>query len=80
MHAERIGNFPLQYMSELANNKTEYYKQLSQLINKALDRMIMQSDIRDAFHGVHVTKFFADYHNNNNGIMFNVVLQVMEKC
>lgn len=75
MHAERIGSYPLHFMSELTNYKTEHYKHLTQQINNALDRMIMQSDIRDVFHGVHVTTF-SDDNKNHNGVMFNIVLQV----
>ncbi|XP_037809066.1 uncharacterized protein LOC119601901 isoform X2 [Lucilia sericata] len=77
MHAERIGNYSLQYVSELTDNKTEHYKQLSQLVINALDRMIMQSDFRDAYHGVKVTQF-EDDHKGNHGILINVLMQLSD--
>ncbi|XP_046812650.1 uncharacterized protein LOC111687833 isoform X2 [Lucilia cuprina] len=77
MHAERVGNYSLQYVSELKDKKTEHYKQLSQLVINALDRMIMQSDFRDAYHGVKVTQF-EDDHKSNPGILINVLIQLSD--
>lgn len=77
MHVERIGNYPLQYINELKDNKTEYYKQLTQLVKNALDRMVMQSDFRDAYHGAEVTQF-GENSKIHHGILVDVVLQVFK--
>ncbi|XP_072394533.1 uncharacterized protein [Diabrotica undecimpunctata] len=54
---DRIGKDPLHFYEDLKNtNSTEHYK-FVQATGEALDRMVMQSDLRDIFHGVTVHTF-----------------------
>ncbi|XP_050513157.1 uncharacterized protein LOC114340067 [Diabrotica virgifera virgifera] len=54
---DRIGKDPLHFYEDLRNtNSTEHYK-FVQATGEALDRMVMQSDLRDIFHGVKVHTF-----------------------
>ncbi|KAJ8922919.1 hypothetical protein NQ315_001461, partial [Exocentrus adspersus] len=54
---DRIGNDPLHYFDDLGDtNSTEFVK-FAHATREALDRMVMQSDVRDIFHGVQVHSF-----------------------
>ncbi|CAG9857190.1 unnamed protein product [Phyllotreta striolata] len=54
---DRIGRDRLHFYDDLKNpNSTEHYK-FTQATGEAIDRMVMQSDLRDAYHGVKVYGF-----------------------
>ncbi|XP_066139774.1 uncharacterized protein [Euwallacea fornicatus] len=76
---EKIGKTPLKYRSKLSmENSTEFMK-LSRKIQEALDRMVMQSDLRDIFHGVKVTGFYpVSTHRGQVGVVSKFYLQLSD--
>ncbi|XP_053968779.1 uncharacterized protein LOC128870209 [Anastrepha ludens] len=84
IQTDRIGNYKLLYDSTLDDNSTNHYKQLATFAKEAIDRMVMQSDFRDIYHGVKLTKFIPIEENyfpkdntkyNQQGISANFLLQ-----
>ncbi|KAJ0171090.1 hypothetical protein K1T71_013289 [Dendrolimus kikuchii] len=51
------GNESLYYQEDLANNSSKQYQTLAVATHEGINRMIMQSDLRDVYHGVHITGF-----------------------
>ncbi|XP_066261602.1 mucin-2-like isoform X2 [Euwallacea similis] len=76
---EKIGKTPLKYRNKLSmENSTEFMK-LSRKIHEALDRMVMQSDLRDIFHGVKVTGFYPISTNRGQtGVVSKFYLQLSD--
>ncbi|KAJ8941612.1 hypothetical protein NQ318_000318 [Aromia moschata] len=54
---ERIGRDKLHYFDDLADSNSTDFVKFAQATREALDRMVMQSDLRDIFHGVQVHAF-----------------------
>lgn len=51
------GNDKLKFHSNLSDNSTKEYNALAVAAHEGINRMVMQSDLRDVYHGVHVTGF-----------------------
>ncbi|XP_022217475.2 uncharacterized protein LOC111070827 [Drosophila obscura] len=51
METLRVGNYILKFNDGLKSNASNEYRHLSGIILDAVDRMIMQSDFRDVYHG-----------------------------
>jgi hypothetical protein len=51
------GNERLQFHENLADNSTKQYNALALATHEGINRMVMQSDLRDVYHGVHITGF-----------------------
>ncbi|XP_038219351.1 uncharacterized protein LOC119837692 [Zerene cesonia] len=51
------GNKRLKFHPNLADNSTKEYHNLAIATHEGINRMVMQSDLRDVFHGVHITGF-----------------------
>lgn len=47
----------LKYEDALRNPSSPKYSHLMQVVHDAIDRMVMQSELRDVYHGVHVAGF-----------------------
>lgn len=47
----------LKYEDALRNPSSPKYAHFMQIVHDAIDRMVMQSDLRDIYHGVHVAGF-----------------------
>lgn len=47
----------LKYEDALRNPSSPKYAHFLQIVHDAIDRMVMQSDLRDIYHGVHVAGF-----------------------
>lgn len=47
----------LKYEDALRNPSSPKYTHLMQVVHDAIDRMVMQSELRDIYHGVHVAGF-----------------------
>lgn len=47
----------LKYEDALRNPSSPKYAHLMQVVHDAIDRMVMQSELRDIYHGVHVAGF-----------------------
>ncbi|XP_061380166.1 uncharacterized protein LOC116775931 isoform X2 [Danaus plexippus] len=50
-------NKVLKFHKNLSDNSTKEYESLSLATHEGINRMIMQSDLRDVYHGVHITGF-----------------------
>ncbi|XP_044736868.1 uncharacterized protein LOC123298838 [Chrysoperla carnea] len=53
----RHGKERLRYVDKLNNENSNEFTKLAQATHDGLDRMVMQSDLRDVYHGVHVDSF-----------------------
>lgn len=69
----RNGKDVLKYQDNLADQSSPQYLSLAAATHNGLDRMVMQSDLRDIYHGVQVNEFER---NKDDGIISNFYLQV----
>lgn len=79
------GNKRLEYHENLSDNSTKEYHALAVATHEGINRMVMQSDLRDVFHGVHITGFQPVEMIGGNGEKFQGVIndfyvQVMVMC
>ncbi|XP_059058800.1 uncharacterized protein LOC131852175 isoform X1 [Achroia grisella] len=51
------GNKRLTFHQSLSDNSSKQYHALAVATHEGINRMVMQSDLRDVFHGVHITGF-----------------------
>lgn len=54
---DRHGADKLKFEEALTKNTSPKYTHLSGIVHNGLDRMVMQSDLRDIYHGVQVVEF-----------------------
>lgn len=54
---ERIGKDKLRFNQELGNENSTEFSRLTSQVHDSIDRMVMQSDLRDIYHGVHVNSY-----------------------
>lgn len=54
---ERSGRENLHFDNSLADPTSPHYSHMVSITHEGLDRMAMQSELRDVYHGVHVTGF-----------------------
>ncbi|XP_068624845.1 mucin-16 isoform X3 [Battus philenor] len=52
------GKDNLQFHESLSDNSSKQYETLAVATHEGINRMIMQSDLRDVYHGVHITGFY----------------------
>lgn len=52
------GKERLKFHSSLSNNSTKEYHSLAVASHEGINRMVMQSDLRDVYHGVHISGFY----------------------
>lgn len=53
----RHGAEKLKFEEALTKTTSPKYTHLSSIVHDGLDRMVMQSDLRDIYHGVHLIEF-----------------------
>lgn len=53
----RHGKEKLKFEEALTKSSSPKYTHLSGIVHNGLDRMVMQSDLRDIYHGVHLIEF-----------------------
>lgn len=51
------GNERLRFHTSLSDNSSKEYHNLAVATHEGINRMVMQSDLRDVYHGVHITGF-----------------------
>lgn len=73
---ERIGRDSLHYYNDLSNTNSTDFIKFAWATREALDRMVMQSDLRDIFQGVEVHSFVQG--PNNHGIVSKFYLQLSD--
>lgn len=57
MAVSQLQSQSLKYEDALRNPSSPKYSHLMQVVHDAIDRMVMQSELRDVYHGVHVAGF-----------------------
>lgn len=70
----RHGNEILHYGNSMEDTTSSHYQQLTEAAREGLDRMVMQSDLRDIYHGVVVNGFQPD--DQGDGVTVNFYVQV----
>lgn len=70
----RHGKETLHYSSSLEDTTSSHYQQLTEAAREGLDRMVMQSDLRDIYHGVVVNGFQPA--DKGDGVTVNFYVQV----
>lgn len=71
----RIGRDKLVYEPSLANKTSSNYTKLHETTYNGVDRMLMQSDLRDIYHSVEVIGFNK---TKDNGIVGKLFIQLSE--
>ncbi|GFG33362.1 hypothetical protein Cfor_04066, partial [Coptotermes formosanus] len=72
----RHGKETLRYGSSMEDTTSTHYQQLAEAAREGLDRMVMQSDLRDIYHGVVVDGFQPD--DQGDGVTVNFYVQLSE--
>jgi hypothetical protein len=57
MALSRYGNERLLYQDSFADQNTKEFLDLAMAAHEGINRMVMQSDLRDVYHGVHINGF-----------------------
>ncbi|XP_024082315.1 mucin-17 isoform X2 [Cimex lectularius] len=73
---ERLGPEKITYSPTLLDTNSTDYQALSEATKEGLDRMIMQSEIRDVYHSLQITGFKPD--NKEDNAMANFYIQLSE--
>ncbi|XP_060807495.1 uncharacterized protein LOC106137127 isoform X1 [Amyelois transitella] len=61
------GKERLHFHQNLSDNSSKEYHTLAIATHEGINRMVMQSDLRDVFHGVHITGFSPVQMKDENG-------------
>lgn len=72
----RHGKDILNYEKSLSDPSSPKYAHLAMITHEGLDRMVMQSDLRDVYHGVHVLGF--EESPKKSGVVSNFYLQLSD--
>ncbi|XP_055857795.1 uncharacterized protein LOC129920525 [Episyrphus balteatus] len=73
----RISKQILHFNEQYRKRDSNEFKELADITHNAVDRMIMQSDLRDVYHGVHVTSFdITNSPETEGGILGKFLIQV----
>ncbi|KAM3960018.1 LOW QUALITY PROTEIN: uncharacterized protein ACR2FA_005941 [Aphomia sociella] len=68
------GNERLTFHQSLSDNSSKHYHALAVATHEGINRMVMQSDLRDVFHGVHITGFSPVEMKTENGEVYQGVM------
>lgn len=66
---------PIKYSTQLENPSSNQYQKLIEVTREGLNRMSMQSDLRDIYHGVIVGGF--EPAENNEKAVVSYIIQVL---
>ncbi|CAH1959296.1 unnamed protein product [Acanthoscelides obtectus] len=73
---DRMGKEPLYFTPDMATPNSTEFMRYARPIREALDRMVMQSDLRDIFHGVEVHALAPS--NHSRGVVSKFYLQLSD--
>ncbi|XP_063835121.1 uncharacterized protein LOC135084268 isoform X1 [Ostrinia nubilalis] len=68
------GNERLKFHENLSDNSSKQYHALAMATHEGINRMVMQSDLRDVYHGVHITGFHPVQIKEDDGKMYQGVM------
>ncbi|XP_049881946.1 uncharacterized protein LOC126377954 [Pectinophora gossypiella] len=79
------GNERLQFNERLYDNTSKEYHALAVATHEGINRMVMQSDLRDVYHGVHITGFQpvdmkSDAGEDYQGVMNDFYVQLSDNA
>lgn len=77
---ERNGKDKLNFAPFLLDSSSSAYQNFAEVTREALDRMIMQSELRDIYHGMAVTGFKKDSKEGNVLANFYIQVRKLHKC
>jgi hypothetical protein len=66
---------PIKYSTQLVDPSSNQYQKLAEATKEGLNRMSMQSDLRDIYHGVIVGGFEPD--KNSDKAVVSYIIQVI---
>lgn len=73
---ERHGRDNLKFSQDLNSPNSTKFTKLTSVTHEALDRMVMQSDLRDIYHGVHVHSY--EPRKSQQGVSTKFYLQLSD--
>ncbi|XP_050555460.1 uncharacterized protein LOC118280777 isoform X1 [Spodoptera frugiperda] len=68
------GNERLEFQDNLSDNSSKEYHALAVASHEGINRMIMQSDLRDVYHGVHINGFHPVEMKTTGGDLYQGVM------
>ncbi|KAG6464158.1 hypothetical protein O3G_MSEX014321 [Manduca sexta] len=68
------GSKRLRFHQNLSDNSSKEYQALAVATHEGINRMVMQSDLRDVFHGVHITGFHPVEMKESGGDLYQGVM------
>lgn len=71
----RHGKEHLYYEPALSDPSSNQYKQLLKVVHDGIDRAVMQSDLRDIYHGIKISSFNE---TSNGGVSTEFYLQLSD--
>lgn len=74
MALSRYGHERLFYQDAFADQNTKEFQDLAFAAHEGINRMVMQSDLRDVYHGVHINGFQPVKIPTPEGVNMNGVL------
>ncbi|KAL4712584.1 hypothetical protein ACJJTC_007600 [Scirpophaga incertulas] len=79
------GNKRLEFHENLSDNSSKQYHELAVATHEGINRMVMQSDLRDVYHGVHITGFKplemnSDKEKRYQGVMNEFYVQLSDNA
>ncbi|CAB0001306.1 unnamed protein product [Nesidiocoris tenuis] len=75
---DRVGKEKITYTPHLSDSATAPYRALAEATKEGLDRMVMQSDLRDVYHGLSVTGFDKSAGKNDTVAKFYVKVPTLQ--
>lgn len=75
---DRIGKHRQKYSEKLTMENSTDFINLARKTHEALDRMVMQSDLRDIYHGVHVMAFYPEEGTEEDKVISQFYLQLSD--
>lgn len=69
---EKFRKEPIKYSVQLENPSSKQYQQLTEATREGLNRMSMQSDLRDIYHGV-IVKGFEPAEKNEKAVVSYII-------
>nr|XP_037876760.1 uncharacterized protein LOC101743303 isoform X1 [Bombyx mori] len=68
------GESRLQFQESLSDNSSKEYQALAVATHEGINRMVMQSDLRDVYHGIHIAGFHPVEIQNDTGTGYQGVM------
>ncbi len=74
------GGDEIHYTDSLADRTSPSHQQLTEATRDGLDRMVMQSNLRDIYHGIVVTGFEPTTKSDKAAVVYIVQVIIISFC